>query len=248
MPTNFDTDLFIPIIRATEEISGVNYGEDKENDIAFKVIADHIRTVAFAVGDGALPSNEGRGYVLRRLLRRAVRYAKKININRPFMFELVPVVGEIMADFYPEVKEKREFVQKVIKNEEERFHETLHDGLNILFSVIKRQKEQNSDTIPGEDVFRLYDTYGFPVELTEEYAEEEEMKVDHTGFEAEMELQRERARAARQDVDSMHVQGGVLGDIKVESQFVGYQQLETNSTVVVSLLKDGQTDIGSKCR
>jgi alanyl-tRNA synthetase len=239
VPTNFDTDLFIPIIKATEEISGVNYGEDKENDTAFKVIADHIRTVAFAVGDGALPSNEGRGYVLRRLLRRAVRYAKKININRPFMFELVPVVGEIMADFYPEVKEKTEFVQKVIKNEEERFHETLHDGLNILFSVIKKQKEQDSDTIPGEDIFRLYDTYGFPVELTEEYAEEEEMKVDHAGFETEMELQRERARAARQDVDSMHVQGGVLGDIKVESQFVGYQQLETNSTVLV-LLKNGE--------
>ncbi len=239
VPTNFDTDLFIPIIKATEEISGVNYREDKENDVAFKVIADHIRTVAFAVGDGALPSNEGRGYVLRRLLRRAVRYAKKININRPFMFELVPVVGEIMADFYPEVKQSTEFIQKVIKNEEERFHETLHDGLSILSSVIKKQQEQNSNIIPGADVFRLYDTYGFPVELTEEYAEEEGMKVDHAGFETEMELQRERARAARQDVDSMHVQGGVLGDIKVESQFVGYQQLETNATVVV-VLKDGQ--------
>ncbi len=155
------------------------------------------------------------------------------------MFELVPVVGEIMHDFYPEVKDKTEFIQKVIKNEEERFHETLHDGLAILSSVIKKQKEQNSDTIPGEDVFRLYDTYGFPVELTEEYAEEEGMKVDHDGFENEMELQRERARAARQDVDSMHVQGGVLGDIKVESKFIGYGQLETNGTVLV-LLKNGE--------
>lgn len=239
VPTNFDTDLFMPIIRATEEISGEKYGSEKEKDVAFKVIADHIRTVAFAVGDGALPSNEGRGYVLRRLLRRAVRYAKQININRPFMFELVPVVGEIMHDFYPEVKEKTDFIQKVIKNEEERFHETLHEGLNILFSVIQKEKEKGSDTISGVDVFRLYDTYGFPVELTEEYAEEEGMKIDHAGFESEMEQQRERARAARQDVDSMQVQGGVLGDIKVESVFLGYDQVQTSSTVA-AIVKDGE--------
>lgn len=239
VPTNFDTDLFIPIIRSTEEISGVKYGKDKELDVAFKVIADHIRTVAFAVGDGALPSNEGRGYVLRRLLRRAVRYAKQININRPFMFELVPVVGEIMADFYPEVKNKSDFIQKVIKNEEERFHETLHEGLNILASIIKKEKEAGSDTIHGKDVFRLYDTYGFPVELTEEYAEEEAMRVDHDGFDSEMEAQRERARAARQDVDSMQVQGGVLGDIKEESKFVGYDKLQTTATIL-AIVKDGQ--------
>lgn len=239
VPTNFDTDLFIPIIRATEQISGVKYGADKETDVAFKVIADHIRTVAFAVGDGALPSNEGRGYVLRRLLRRAVRYAKQININRPFMYELVPVVGEIMVDFYPEVKEKADFIEKVIRNEEERFHETLHEGLSILAGVIKKEKDKGSNTIAGTDVFRLYDTYGFPVELTEEYAEEEGMKIDHAGFEAEMELQRERARAARQDVESMHVQGGVLGDIKAESEFVGYDQLETSSTVL-AIIKNGQ--------
>lgn len=239
VPTNFDTDLFMPTIRATEEISGVKYGVDKEQDVAFKVIADHIRTVAFAVGDGALPSNEGRGYVLRRLLRRAVRYAKQININRPFMYELVPVVGEIMHDFYPEVKEKSDFVQKVIKNEEERFHETLHEGLAILASVIKKEKEKGSDIITGADVFRLYDTYGFPVELTEEYAGEEGMKIDHSGFETEMEQQRERARAARQDVDSMQVQGGVLGDLKVESVFVGYDRLETSSTVL-AIIKNGE--------
>ncbi|QED48735.1 alanine--tRNA ligase [Cytobacillus dafuensis] len=239
VPTNFDTDLFMPIIRGTEEISGVKYGSSKETDVAFKVIADHIRTVAFAVGDGALPSNEGRGYVLRRLLRRAVRYAKQININRPFMFELVPVVGEIMHDFYPQVQEKTEFIQKVIKNEEERFHETLHEGLAILSEIIKKEKEKGSSTIQGEDVFRLYDTYGFPVELTEEYAEEEGMNVDHDGFEAEMNLQRERARAARQDVDSMQVQGGVLGDIKVESEFIGYDKLETEAQIV-AIVKDGQ--------
>ncbi|HEY4549562.1 MAG TPA: alanine--tRNA ligase, partial [Bacillus sp. (in: firmicutes)] len=237
--TNFDTDLFIPIIRATEEISGSKYGVEKETDVAFKVIADHIRTVAFAIGDGAIPSNEGRGYVLRRLLRRAVRYAKQIGINRPFMYELVPVVGEIMVDFYPEVKENREFIEKVIKNEEERFHETLHEGLAILFDVIKIEKRKGSSQIQGSDVFRLYDTYGFPIELTEEYAEEEGMSVDHDGFEIEMDQQRERARTARQDVDSMQVQSGVLGDIKNESTFVGYDQLQIPANVIV-LLKDGQ--------
>ncbi|MFC3883033.1 alanine--tRNA ligase [Bacillus songklensis] len=239
VPTNFDTDLFMPIIEATESVSGEKYRTDNEKDEAFKVIADHIRTVTFAVGDGALPSNEGRGYVLRRLLRRAVRYAKKLNINRPFMYELVPVVGEIMVDYYPEVKEKTEFIQKVIKNEEERFHETLHEGLAILESVIKKEKKRGSNTISGEDVFRLYDTYGFPVELTEEYAEEEGMKVDHEGFEREMNAQRERARAARQDVGSMQVQGGVLGDIKTESDFVGYDKSKVETFVDV-IIKDGE--------
>ncbi|MBT2686066.1 alanine--tRNA ligase [Bacillus sp. ISL-37] len=239
VPTNFETDLFMPIINATEELSGEKYGQSKEKDEAFKVIADHTRTVAFAVGDGALPSNEGRGYVLRRLLRRAVRYAKKLNINRPFMYELVPVVGEIMHDFYPEVSEKTDFIQKVIKNEEDRFHETLHEGLAILSELIKKEKEKGSGMVQGEDVFRLYDTYGFPVELTEEYAEEEGLKVDHEGFEKEMELQRERARAARQDVGSMQVQGGILGDIKESSEFVGYDNFETNSKIV-ALVKEGE--------
>ncbi|KKB36374.1 alanine--tRNA ligase [Bacillus thermotolerans] len=239
VPTNFDTDLFMPIIEATEAISAVKYGESKEKDVAFKVIADHIRTVTFAVGDGALPSNEGRGYVLRRLLRRAVRYAKQININRPFMFELVPTVAEIMHDFYPEVQEKQEFIQRVVKNEEERFHETLHEGLSILSAVIQSAKNNGSDTIDGSDVFRLYDTYGFPVELTEEYAEEEGMKLDYDGFEREMENQRERARAARQDVGSMQVQGGVLGDVKVASEFAGYEELMTETTVEV-IIANGQ--------
>jgi alanyl-tRNA synthetase len=238
VPTNFETDLFMPIIRETEKVSGEVYGESNEKDTAFKVIADHIRTVSFAIGDGALPSNEGRGYVLRRLLRRAVRFAKQININRPFMYDLVPVVAEIMVDFYPEVKAKTEFIQKVVKNEEERFHETLNEGLSILSTIIKKQKAAGNDEIPGADVFRLYDTYGFPAELTEEYAEEEGMKVDHEGFEKEMEGQRERARSARQDTGSMQVQGGVLGDITVESNFVGYDDLETQSTVSALVLNN----------
>jgi len=239
VPTNFDTDLFMPIIRETEKISGSSYGTSVESDIAFKVIADHIRTVAFAIADGALPSNEGRGYVLRRLLRRAVRYAKHINIDKPFMYKLVPVVGDIMKDFYSNVVEKTDFVQKVIKNEEERFHETLHDGLEILSSIIQKAKEEGKDVISGSDVFKLYDTYGFPIELTEEYAEEENMKVDHEGFDVAMEEQRERARSARQDTESMHVQGGILGDLHVSSTFIGYGNLHSE-TKVQAIIKNGE--------
>ncbi|KGR74482.1 alanine--tRNA ligase [Ureibacillus sinduriensis] len=251
VPTNFDTDLFMPIIEKIEEFANRPYkrpgeidlkeifGSEEDINTPFKVIADHIRTVAFAIGDGALPSNEGRGYVLRRLLRRAVRYAKQIGIEKPFMFELVPTVGEIMQDFYPEVKEKAEFIQRVIKNEENRFHETLDGGLAILSDVIKKEKQAGLNVIPGSDAFRLYDTYGFPVELTEEYAEEAGMTVDHEGFEKAMEEQRERARAARADVDSMQVQSEVLSNLKQESNFVGYETLQANTTVV-AMVANGQ--------
>ncbi|WP_394174567.1 alanine--tRNA ligase [Guptibacillus hwajinpoensis] len=235
--TNYDTDLFLPTIRETERMADVKYGDSREGDTAFKVVADHIRTVTFAIGDGALPSNEGRGYVLRRLLRRAVRFAKQIGINRPFMYELVPVVGDIMKEFYPEVNEKKEFIQKVIKNEEDRFYETLNEGLAILSDIIKKEKEAGNTMISGSDVFRLYDTYGFPVELTEEYAEEEGLEIDRTGFEEEMGMQRKRARDARQDTGSMQVQGGALGDISVASDFVGYEERSIH-TEVVAIVKN----------
>lgn len=237
VPTNFDTDLFMPIIRQTEKISGKAYRLNDEHDTAFKVIADHIRTVAFAIGDGALPSNEGRGYVLRRLLRRAVRFAKQLGIEKPFLHELVPVVGEIMQDFYPEVTEKQDFIMRVIKNEEERFHETLHDGLAILEKVIEEQQAKGESYIPGTTTFTLYDTYGFPIELTEEYAEEANMTVDHEGFKSEMEAQRARARAARQNVDSMQVQSEVFGNLHDESEFVGYDMMSV-STKVTSIVRD----------
>ncbi|MBP1914869.1 alanine--tRNA ligase [Lederbergia galactosidilytica] len=236
-PTNFDTDLFLPIIHETEKISGQTY--DTSTGTAFKVIADHIRTVSFAIADGALPSNEGRGYVLRRLLRRAVRYAKQIQIEKPFMYKLVPTVAGIMKDYYPNVIEKTDFIQKVIKNEEDRFHETLHDGLEILSTMIRKAKEQGKTVIDGSDVFKLYDTYGFPVELTEEYAEEEQMGIDHTGFEKAMEQQRERARSAREDTASMHVQGGILSDLNVASEFIGYGKLEVE-TIVKAIVKNGE--------
>ncbi|UOR12224.1 alanine--tRNA ligase [Halobacillus amylolyticus] len=231
-PTNFETDLFMPIIEAAESISAYKYGKNTAHDAAFKVIADHMRTVTFAVSDGALPSNEGRGYVLRRLLRRAVRFAKQIGIDEPFMYKLVPEVAIIMNDFYPEVKQKQEFIQNVIRTEEERFHETLNDGLAMLSTIMKQETEKGSNVFPGSEVFRLYDTYGFPKELTEEYIAEAGFTIDEEGFQTEMTKQRERARNARQKSGSMQVQEGVLGDVHVASQFVGYNDLKTEAQLV----------------
>ncbi|MUV39544.1 Alanine--tRNA ligase [Lentibacillus sp. JNUCC-1] len=239
VPTNYETDLFMPIIHKTEAISGVKYGESPEHDTAFKVIADHIRTVSFALGDHALPSNEGRGYVLRRLLRRAVRFAKQININEPFMYKLVPVVGDIMRDFYPEVVEQNDYIARIVQTEEERFHATLQDGLDILEKIIAKEKAKGSNVFPGEDVFRLSDTYGFPKELTEEYVQEEGFTIDHAGFEKEMEKQRERARQARGKVASMQIQNEALSETDIESTFSGYDHLVTET--LITGLFDGET-------
>ncbi|MDT2523480.1 alanine--tRNA ligase [Enterococcus raffinosus] len=234
-PTNFETDLFLPIIGKVEELSGKKYGTDKLLDISFKVIADHIRSLAFAIGDGALPSNEGRGYVLRRLLRRAVMHGKKLGIDQAFLYKLVPVVGEIMVSYYPEVKQQEAFIEKVVRTEEERFHETINDGLTMLNDVLADLKDKNETTLDGKVIFKLYDTFGFPVELTEEVAEDEGLKVDHEGFEVEMQAQKERARAARTTEKSMGVQTALLGDIKVDSKFVGYDHLEIESELLVIL-------------
>ncbi|MBB3109953.1 alanyl-tRNA synthetase [Paenibacillus phyllosphaerae] len=223
--SNFDTDLFMPIINQTCAIAGVSYKSNADHDVALKVIADHIRTVTFAVGDGVLPSNEGRGYVIRRLLRRAVRYGKTLGVDRPFLFELVKTVGDVMGVYYPEVVEKREFIEKVIRTEEERFHETLSDGLALLADLVKHAREAGQTEITGPDAFKLYDTYGFPFDLTEDYGAEQGFTVDRAGFDAAMEAQRERARAARQDTGSMNVQGGPLADYTDKSEFVGYQEL-----------------------
>lgn len=234
-PTNFETDLFLPIIGKVEELSGKKYATDKQLDISFKVIADHIRSLAFAIGDGALPSNEGRGYVLRRLLRRAVMHGKKLGIDEAFLYKLVPVVGEIMVSYYPEVKQQEAFIEKVVRTEEERFHETINDGLTMLNGVLAELKAKNETTLDGKAIFKLYDTFGFPVELTEEVAEDEGLKVDHEGFDVEMQAQKERARAARTTEKSMGVQTALLGDIKVESTFVGYDHLEVESELLVIL-------------
>ena len=238
--SNFDTDIFMPIIEATSRIAGVKYKEKEEWDVAFKVIADHIRTVVFAAGDGVLPSNEGRGYVIRRLLRRAVRYGKMLGIERPFMVELVKTVGDVMGTYYPDVVEKREFIEKVIKTEEERFHETLTDGLAILSQMADAAKQAGRDQISGDEAFKLYDTYGFPFDLTEEYAAEHGLTVDREGFDRAMQEQRERARSARQESESMKVQGGPLSDLTVTSEFVGYDNLNVANAKVVALIVEDQ--------
>ncbi|XEC93123.1 alanine--tRNA ligase [Paenibacillus tarimensis] len=248
--SNFDTDLFRPIIDRTCEIAGVKYKVNADHDVALKVIADHIRTVAFSAGDGVLPSNEGRGYVIRRLLRRAVRYGKTIGIDRPFLYELTGTVGDIMGVYYPEVAQKRSFIERVIRTEEERFHETLSDGLAILDELVAAAKAAGQSAIGGSDAFKLYDTYGFPFDLTEDYAMEQGLTVDREGFDQAMESQRERARAARQDTGSMKVQGGPLAELTIKSEFVGYNELMTEATVAAIIMEDSLVNAavqGSRC-
>lgn len=236
--TNYETDLFMPIIREVEMLSGKKYLEKDAYDVAFKVISDHIRTIAFAIADGALPANEGRGYVLRRLLRRAVRFSQSLDINEPFMYQLVDIVADIMEPYYPNVKEKSDFIKRVIKSEEERFHETLEEGLAILNNLVAQAKEQSNE-ISGKDAFKLYDTYGFPVELTEEIATQENLSVDMTTFETEMQQQRDRARQARQNSQSMQVQSEVLKKITTESKFVGYDVMD-RATTITDIIHNGE--------
>lgn len=236
--TNYETDLFMPIIREVETLSGKKYLEKDAYDVAFKVISDHIRTIAFAIADGALPANEGRGYVLRRLLRRAVRFSQSLDINEPFMYQLVDIVADIMEPYYPNVKEKSDFIKRVIKSEEERFHETLEEGLAILNNLVAQAKGQSNE-ISGKDAFKLYDTYGFPVELTEEIATQENLSVDMATFETEMQQQRDRARQARQNSQSMQVQSEVLKKITTDSKFVGYDVMD-RATTITDIIHNGE--------
>lgn len=198
--TNFDTDFFLPIIHATEKLANVSY---EDNKMAYRVIADHIRTVTFALSDGALFDNAGRGYVLRRILRRAVRYGKKIGIDHSFMYELVYVVADIMKEFYDYLPAKADYVSGLVKKEEEAFHKTLSNGEKLLNQMLDKSENHH---LSGKDAFKLYDTYGFPLELTIEIAGESGYDVDENGFKEEMKAQQERARNARGDVESMSSQ------------------------------------------
>ncbi|WP_333637099.1 alanine--tRNA ligase [Ligilactobacillus animalis] len=237
--TNFETDLFMPLIKETEKLSGkYHYGQDPEKDISFKVIADHARAVTFAIGDGALPSNEGRGYVIRRLIRRAVMHGQKLGIDQAFLYKLVPIVGQIMEAAYPEVLEQADYIQKVIRMEEDRFNETLKDGVALLDDLIEQTKAAGQTELSGAGVFKLYDTYGFPYELTLEYASDNGLGVDKAGFDIEMEKQRERARNARSGAKSMGVQNGLLTDITTPSEYVGYSELNALGTVEDIILDD----------
>lgn len=222
--TNYDTDLFMPIIKKTEEISNVKY----TGQMAFKVIADHVRTVTFAVADGATLSNEGRGYVLRRVLRRASKYAKSIGINKPFMALLVDVVIQIMDPYYPYLHEKKDIVKQIITAEETQFLKTLADG-EKRFSIIASKTDK---VISGDDAFLLYDTYGFPVELTIEYAQEKGLTVDEEGFKAKLLEQKKRSRDARKEENSMNGQNEAFLKFKEESRFSGYHCTNQKSKVI----------------
>ena len=229
--TNFDTDFFLPIIHEAEKLANVSY---QENKMAYRVIADHIRTVTFALADGALFDNAGRGYVLRRILRRAVRYGKQIGIEKAFMYNLVGVVSEIMKEFYDYLPEKVSYISDLVKKEEEAFHKTLSNGEKLLSGLIKK----NSDgIISGKDAFKLYDTYGFPFELTLEIAQESNLKVDEEGFKEELKLQQMRSRGARVDNESMTSQKPDLMAFDLPSSFE-YDPTNIRG-VVIGLFKDG---------
>lgn len=200
--SNFETDLIFPIIEATAKKAGVTYHTDANTDISLKVIADHIRAITALIGDGVLPSNEGRGYVLRRILRRAVRHGRLLGLEGPFLVPLVDIVVGILGGAITNIVEKQDFIKKVVANEEDRFNQTLASGLAMLGELIDGLKAEGKKEIAGTDVFKLYDTYGFPWELTEEIAHEAGLTIDSEGFEAAMTKQRNRARAAREDVDA----------------------------------------------
>ncbi len=222
--TNFETDLFFPVIKHISKIANKPYN----GQMSFKVIADHIRTVTFAISDGATLSNEGRGYVLRRLLRRAVKHGRTLGIERPFLKELVETVVMMMEETYPYLRKTEPFVKKVVEKEELKFLETLHQGEKILENILKKEPK----ILSGKDAFMLYDTYGFPVELTEEYVEQKGIKVDKEGFNQEMNSQKERARSARKAITSMKDQNEAFLNFKEPSTFIGYDTMKTESEVI----------------
>ncbi|MGV3353940.1 alanine--tRNA ligase [Streptococcus orisratti] len=242
--TNFETDLFMPIIREVEKLSGKTYDPDGDN-MSFKVIADHIRALSFAIGDGALPGNEGRGYVLRRLLRRAVMHGRRLGIGDTFLYKLVPTVGKIMESYYPEILEKRDFIEKIVKREEETFARTIDAGSGHLDQLLAQLKEAGKNTLEGKDIFKLYDTYGFPVELTEELAEDAGYKIDHEGFRVAMKEQQERARAAVVKGGSMGMQNETLAGI-VEPSVFNYDKEVLDSTLSVIITDNERSEVVSE--
>ena len=238
--SNYDCDLFREIIEHIEEVSGKKYKENEDDDIAIRVIADHCRAVTFLIGDGILPSNEGRGYVLRRILRRAARFGKLLGLDKPFLHDLVPVVIEKMKDCYPEMLDKESYVRKVIVNEEQRFMETLDTGLKILGDEISFLKEKGNTVIPGDVVFRLYDTFGFPTDLTAEVARSEDLTLNMEGFDAAMENQRNKAREAWKGSGEEEVSGVYrkLSMDGIKTEFVGYEGNTEATSRIVAILKD----------
>ena len=235
---NFDSDLFMPIIRTVERISGKKYGIHPAEDVSMRVIADHIRAAAFVISEGLFPSNEGRGYVLRRIIRRAARHGFMLGINEPFLYNVLDTVHDIMSEAYPELLENTDRSKNVLKLEEERFAHTLSSGMEILNKVMDELRASGKDTIPGAELFKLYDTFGFPLDLAQDIAEDNNFKIDLQGFNSEMELQKTRARASWVGEEEIT---GVYRDVRKQSgstEFLGYETLHADGTVV-ALIKKG---------
>lgn len=230
--SNYETDLFQPIIKRIEKLVSVKYTSD-ENGFPFRVIADHIRSSSFLIADGVLPSNEGRGYILRRILRRAVRYGKTLGLNKPFLFSLVDTLIELMGSAFPELVEKRDFIVKVLRVEEERFLETLNDGLILTENILKEMKKENRKIMTGEEAFQLYDTYGFPVELTEDVLKENGLELDKDSFVKAMEKQKEITRASSGKSDFKQNMTLANEFIKLEETlFTGYESMEEETEIL----------------
>ncbi len=236
----YETDLFVPLLKRIAELAGIKYGSDEITANAMRVVVEHGRGIAFLIGDGVIPSNEGRGYVLRRLLRRAALFGRRLGQDKPFLAEIAEATIEQMGHIYPELGQRRDFIIKVIELEEARFSETLSTGLELLDGIMEEAASKRKDKILGKDAFKLYDTYGFPVELTGEIAADHGFSVDIDGFEKEMEKQRERAKAVHKFVvveDSLRLHDQL--NIEV-TPFVGYQGLEHKS-VIIGILVDGKS-------
>ena len=237
----FEIDTVKNILNKVSALSGVEYGKDANSDISLRIVTDHVKAVTMLISDGVQPSNEGRGYVLRRLLRRAARHGRLLGIKGLFLKEVVDAVVENYGGNYPVLVENKDYITKIITLEEERFNETIDSGMNILNGYIKELEEAKSTVLSGEKAFKLYDTYGFPLELTEEILEEKNMTVDHEEFKKEMEAQRERARSARGNMDGESWKEDPLSklDSSVASTFEGYFELE-NSGIIKAIVKDNE--------
>ncbi|MDY0186291.1 MAG: alanine--tRNA ligase [Syntrophus sp. (in: bacteria)] len=240
--SNYDTDLFAPLITAITETANRPYGVNEEDDVSIRVIADHSRSVTFLIGDGILPSNEGRGYVLRRILRRAARHGKLLGLNRPFLHAMAAVVIKEMKDAYPDLCDKESYITKVILNEEQRFMETLDAGLKILQDEVARLKTAGKAVIPGDIVFRLYDTFGFPTDLTADIVRRDGLTLDEEGFQKSMEIQREKARESWKGSgeEAVSILYQKLPGQGISTVFVGYEGVcEAESKVTALLNRDG---------
>ena len=240
----FDVDTIKALRDHVCRLAGKDYGKEYNDDVSIRVITDHIRSVTFMISDGIMPSNEGRGYVLRRLLRRACRHGRLLGIHKGFLPELAETVIEGSKDGYPELEEKKEFILKVITKEEEQFNKTIDQGLGILSDMIADMEAKGEKTLNGEDAFRLYDTYGFPLDLTKEILEEKKLDVDEEGFHSCMEVQRKKARDAREVTNYMGADVTVYESIdpSVTSTFVGYDNLIYDSDVTVLTTEEEITD------